>query len=63
MIQYQMPMQLPMNKLKYARAYVLDQPYVGVVPPEESIKYGTVFPFLLSTYLPQLHKAEREGEK
>ncbi|WP_201779682.1 spore coat associated protein CotJA [Oxobacter pfennigii] len=48
-----------MNNLEYARAYVLIQPYMGVVLPEEALKRGTVFPFLLKSYLPQLEKIEK----
>lgn len=51
-------MPLPMTNLKYARAYVFDQPYACVVPPDEALRMGTVFPFLLSTYIDELKKAE-----
>jgi len=54
-----MAMPLPMTNLKYARAYVMDQPYACVAPPGEALKWGTIFPFLLKTYLPGLEAAER----
>jgi hypothetical protein len=54
-----MNMPHPMTNLKYARAYVLDQPYACVVPPAEALKMGTIFPFLLNTYIESLKAAEK----
>lgn len=52
---------MPMANLQYyARAYVLDQPYIGVVPPEKAFKAGAVFPFLLDTYIDGLKRAEQK---
>lgn len=52
-----MPTPMPMSSLKFALAYVLDQPYTCVVKPAEGLKAGTIFPFLLETYAPTLKRA------
>jgi len=54
---------LPMKNLKFARAYILDQPYVYVATPEEGLRHHTIFPYLLNAYLPGLKKAEKKGDK
>lgn len=61
LIQFPAPMTMPqpMTRLKYARAYVLDQPYTCVVPPAEALKHGTMFPFLLDTYIKSLKAADK----
>jgi hypothetical protein len=51
----------PMKNLQYARSYVFDQPYICVAKPAEALKWGTIFPFLLNTYLGSL-KAVEKGE-
>lgn len=51
------PTPIPMSGLRFAMAYVLDQPYACVVKPREGLKIGTIFPFLLESYAPSLKKA------
>jgi hypothetical protein len=51
-----------MSGLKFARAYVVDQPYSCVASPAEGFKVGTIFPFLLETYAPSLKKALKGEE-
>lgn len=36
--------------LVLARAYVPDQPYTRVFPPEEALRQGTLFPDLVRPY-------------
>jgi hypothetical protein len=60
----QLPQMIPYAQAtpcKYARAYVLDQPYTCVVSPSEAIKRGTIFPFLLKSYIYSLEKANQGG--
>lgn len=48
---------LPMpefGKMELARAYVPDQPYVGIFPVEEAIYKGTVFPNLHAAFPPPI---------
>lgn len=56
------PSPVPMSGLKFALAYVVDQPYACVVNPKEALKMGTMFPFLLKTYAPTLKKALKGEE-
>lgn len=42
--------EVPMIKMQLARAYVPDQPYIGMFPPEEALKKGTIFPNLAIPY-------------
>jgi hypothetical protein len=51
----------PMTNLKYARAYVVIQPYTCPIAPDAALKMGTIFPYLLKTYVYSLEKAE-QGE-
>lgn len=37
--------------LRLARAYVLDQVYANVFPPEEALREGTLFPELVMPYM------------
>lgn len=60
----QFPQMIPYTQTmshKYAMAYVLDQPYTCVVSPREAIKRGTIFPFLLKSYIYSLEKANQGG--
>ncbi|HBM75376.1 MAG TPA: hypothetical protein DD429_07470 [Clostridiaceae bacterium] len=57
-----LPIPVPMSGLKFARAYVVDQPYSCVASPAEGFKVGTIFPFLLETYAPSLKKALKGEE-
>lgn len=61
LIQFPAPVTMPqpMMNLKFARAYVLDQPYVCVAPPAAALKHGTIFPFLLETYIKSLKAADK----
>ena len=63
MIQHQAPMTVPvpMTALKYARAYVVIQPYTCPISPDSALKMGTIFPYLLKTFAYSLEKAE-QGE-
>ncbi|MDP4145183.1 MAG: spore coat associated protein CotJA [Bacillota bacterium] len=39
------PMMIPIEMDKrLAKAYVLDQPFVGILPLEKALKRGTIFP-------------------
>lgn len=45
-----MPMPMPMpqaTELMLVRAYVLDQPYIGLLPLGEALVEGTIFPNLV----------------
>lgn len=49
---YKMPMFMPfqMENLELARAYVIDQPYIGMFPLSEAFKKGSLFPNLYKPY-------------
>jgi hypothetical protein len=38
------------KKMELAKAYVLDQPYTKLYPPEEALEKGTIFPDLYKPY-------------
>jgi hypothetical protein len=43
-----MPMAMPQaGELMLVRAYVLDQPYIGLLPLNEALGKGTIFPNLV----------------
>ena len=45
------PPQYPVPpNLQLARAYVLNQPYTQIFPPEEALYQGTLFPELVRPY-------------
>lgn len=45
------------NQLPLAQAYVVNQPYVGIVSPYEGLKRGSLFPNLYMPYkLPYYNK-------
>lgn len=39
-----------MQELPLAQAFVIYQPYVGIVSPEEGLKRGSMFPNLYDPY-------------
>lgn len=43
------PKRVPMNMM-LTRAYVPDQPYIGMFPLEEGLRRGTIFPNLAVPY-------------
>lgn len=43
-----MPMPMPpTNELMLARAYIPNQPYIGLLPLDEALEKGTLFPNLV----------------
>jgi hypothetical protein len=47
---YSPPNMPNMPNIQLARAYVPDQPYVGLFPPSEGLRKGTIFPNLYIPY-------------
>jgi hypothetical protein len=43
-----MPHMFP--KLQLARAYIVPQPYIGLLPINEALKQGSIFPNLIMPY-------------
>lgn len=44
------PAMVPKMNLELARAYILPQPYIGLLPLNEALKSGTIFPNLVKPY-------------
>jgi hypothetical protein len=47
--------QAPIMDKRLARAYIIDQPFIGLLPLEEALKKGTIFPNLV---MPEPHEFE-----
>ncbi|MBP2032236.1 hypothetical protein J2Z42_000901 [Clostridium algifaecis] len=45
------PAMLPRMNLQLARAYILPQPFVGLLPLDKALKSGTIFPNLVKPYM------------
>ncbi len=54
-----MYMDYEVEGLELAQAYIPYQPYVGMVPLEEALKRGSLFPNL---YKPYVYKENKESE-
>ena len=53
-------------QLRLARAFILPQPFIGMLPLEKALEVGTVFPNLYNEFPSLFHgdkgKKKREGE-
>lgn len=59
-----MPQQVPLGQCPLARAFVPFQCYVNRLPPLQGLKAGTIFPELVSPYLPRASvRGEQDGSR
>lgn len=53
-------------QIRLARAFILPQPFIGMLPLEKALEVGTVFPNLYNEFPSLFHgekgKMKREGE-